>query len=68
MQRFLAWCHADITKTVVGMISTIGGAVLPFIEFVTPYMQFTGMCLGLTIGVLTVREKIGKKKDAKQGN
>ena len=43
---------------VIGIGTSIGGSALPFIEWLSPYLQFVGLVLGVTIGLITVVLKI----------
>ncbi len=45
---------------ILGFAGSLGGAVLPFITQITPFLQFGGLLMGLAIGILTIREKIKK--------
>ena len=39
------------------MGSVAGGSLLPFIQALSPYLQFLGLILGLLIGLLTLAIK-----------
>ena len=41
----------------IGMGSAAGGSLLPFIQVLSPYLQFIGLCIGLIIGGLTLALK-----------
>ena len=41
----------------IGMGSVAGGSLLPFIQALSPYLQFFGLILGLLIGLLTLAIK-----------
>ena len=49
----------------IGAGSVAGGSLLPFIQALSPYLQFLGLCIGLLIGGLTLvikwRELNGRK-------
>ncbi len=53
-------------KPVIGFIGTVGGIILPYMNAITPYLQFCGLLMGLAIGFLTIREKIKKNKKIKK--
>jgi len=44
-------------KPLIGAFSAFLGGLIPFIEAITPILQFLGVILGLLIGVMTVIEK-----------
>ena len=48
----------------VGMLSSFASFLLGFMEKSMPYLQYTGILLGLVIGVLTVYIKFKEAKKA----
>ncbi len=46
----------------IGVLSSLVATVLPFIESVTPILQFAGLAVGLAIGVLTLAIKFKEYK------
>ena len=42
----------------IGMGSSLGGSLLPFVETLNPVIQFCGMCIGLLVGVATLILKV----------
>lgn len=45
-------------KPIIGIISSISGSILPFIDSITPVLQFFGVVIGVVIGIMTFAEKI----------
>jgi len=41
-------------KPAAGLASTAAGSALPWIEAMSPFLQFIGLCTGLVIGGLTI--------------
>ena len=39
---------------ILGIGSVLGGSLLPFIQSLSPYLQFLGLCIGLLVGALTL--------------
>jgi prepilin signal peptidase PulO-like enzyme (type II secretory pathway) len=40
-------------KPMVGMYSSFGGFIIPFIDAITPILQFLGVLVGLAVGIIT---------------
>ncbi len=49
----------------IGIVLSFGSVALPFINAITPYLQFLGIIIGLLIGILTVYIQIQKIKKRK---
>ena len=45
-----------IEKPLVGMSSSIGGAMINYFEMLGPYLNFASVCIGLCVGLMTVRK------------
>ena len=45
-----------IEKPLVGMSSSIGGAMINYFEMLGPYLSFASVCVGLMVGILTLRK------------
>ena len=43
-------------KPMVGMSSCFGGAMINYFEILGPYLNFASVCVGLVVGLLTVRK------------
>jgi len=41
----------------IGMGSAAGGSLLPFINTLSPYLQFLGLLIGILIGLFTLAIK-----------
>ena len=41
----------------IGMGTAAGGFIAPFIDAVSPYLQFAALCIGILIGGLTLALK-----------
>ena len=52
-------------KPLIGALSAFSGVLIPFIESITPILQFFGVIIGLLIGVMTVIEKRRSIKNKK---
>lgn len=50
------------THPFIGLGSSMGGGILPFIVAINPILQFLGLCVGLYIGWLTIQAKHAEKK------
>ncbi len=42
---------------IIGMGTATGGFLVPFIESISPYLQFAALCIGILIGGLTLALK-----------
>ena len=42
----------------IGILSSGGAVAVPFIDFISPYLQFAALVVGLAIGFLTLAIKI----------
>ena len=45
-----------IEKPLVGMSSSIGGAMINYFEMLGPYLNFASVCIGLMVGILTLKK------------
>ena len=49
----------------IGFLSSLLGSALPLIQFLTPYLQFIGLLVGVLVGIITlvgeVEKRTGKK-------
>ena len=48
---------------ILGIISSIGVFILPYIEMLSPIIQFFGMIIGVLIGIFTLLIKIKEWKN-----
>mgnify|MGYP003150342455 FL=1 len=47
-----------IEKPLVGMSSSLGGAMINYFEILGPYLNFASVCVGLVVGLLTLKKLI----------
>ena len=47
-----------IEKPLVGMTSSLGGAMINYFEMLGPYLNFASVCVGLLVGMLTLKKLI----------
>ena len=47
-----------IEKPLVGMSSSLGGAMINYFEMLSPYLNFASVCVGLVVGLLTLKKLI----------
>ena len=45
-----------IEKPLVGMSSSIGGAMINYFEMLGPYLNFASVCVGLLVGLMTLKK------------
>ena len=45
-----------VEKPMIGMASSFGGAMINYFEVLGPYLNFASVCVGLIVGLLTVRK------------
>tara|TARA_R100001530_G_C4222657_1_gene130404 strand:+ start:146 stop:319 length:174 start_codon:yes stop_codon:yes gene_type:complete len=45
-----------VEKPLVGMSSSIGGAMINYFEMLGPYLNFASVCIGLMVGILTLKK------------
>ena len=45
-----------VEKPLVGMASSFGGAMINYFEVLGPYLNFASVCIGLMVGLLTLRK------------
>tara|TARA_R100001594_G_scaffold12533_1_gene27769 strand:- start:4183 stop:4356 length:174 start_codon:yes stop_codon:yes gene_type:complete len=45
-----------IEKPLVGMSSSLGGAMINYFEMLSPYLNFASVCVGLIVGILTLKK------------
>ena len=43
-----------IEKPLVGMSSSLGGAMINYFEMLSPYLNFASVCVGLMVGLTTL--------------
>lgn len=53
------------THPFIGLGSSIGGGIMPFIVSLTPILQVAGIILGLAIGYLTLEAKLAERRERK---
>ena len=47
-----------IEKPLIGMSSSLGGAMINYFEMLGPYLNFASVCVGLVVGLLTLKKLI----------
>ena len=47
-----------VAKPLVGMTSSLGGAMINYFEMLGPYLNFASVCVGLVVGLLTLKKLI----------
>ena len=47
---------AVVEKPLIGMSSSIGGAVINYFEMLSPYLNIASVCVGLMVGILTLKK------------
>ena len=47
---------AAVEKPLIGMSSSIGGAVINYFEMLSPYLNIASVCVGLMVGLLTLKK------------
>ena len=47
-----------VEKPLVGMTSSLGGAMINYFEMLSPYLNFASVCVGLLVGMLTLKKLI----------
>ena len=47
-----------VEKPLVGMSSSIGGAMINYFEMLGPYLNFASVCIGILVGLLTLKKLI----------
>ena len=45
-----------VEKPLVGIASCFGGAMINYFEVLGPYLNFASVCIGLCVGLMTVRK------------
>tara|TARA_R100000808_G_C2128041_1_gene137865 strand:- start:618 stop:791 length:174 start_codon:yes stop_codon:yes gene_type:complete len=45
-------------RPLVGMSSSLGGAMINYFEILGPYLNFASVCVGLVVGLLTLKKLI----------
>ena len=45
-----------VEKPVTGITSCFGGAMINYFEVMGPYLNFASVCVGLMVGLLTLRK------------
>ena len=48
----------EVEKPLVGMSSSLGGAMINYFEMLGPYLNFASVCVGLVVGMLTLKKLI----------
>ena len=51
---------AVVEKPVIGMMGSFGGAMINYLEMLSPYLNIASVCVGLLVGLMTLK-KINKK-------
>ena len=47
-----------VEKPLVGITSSLGGAMINYFEMLSPYLNFASVCVGLLVGMLTLKKLI----------
>ena len=47
-----------VEKPLVGMSSSLGGAMINYFEMLGPYLNFASVCVGLVVGLFTLKKLI----------
>ena len=47
-----------VEKPLVGMTSSLGGAMINYFEMLGPYLNFASVCVGIVVGLLTLKKLI----------
>ena len=47
-----------VEKPLVGITSSLGGAMINYFEMLSPYLNFVSVCVGLVVGLLTLKKLI----------
>ena len=47
-----------VEKPLVGITSSLGGAMINYFEMLSPYLNFASVCVGLVVGLLTLKKLI----------
>ena len=47
-----------VEKPLVGMTSSLGGAMINYFEMLGPYLNFASVCVGLVVGLFTLKKLI----------
>ena len=47
-----------VEKPLVGMSSSLGGAMINYFEMLGPYLNFASVCVGLIVGLFTLQKRI----------
>ena len=47
-----------VEKPLIGMSSSLGGAMINYFEMLSPYLNFASVCVGLLVGVFTLKKLI----------
>ena len=47
-----------VEKPLVGMTSSLGGAMINYFEMLGPYLNFASDCVGIVVGLLTLKKLI----------
>ena len=49
---------AVVEKPMIGMSSCLGGAMINYFEVLGPYLNFASVCIGILVGLLTLKKLI----------
>ena len=47
-----------VEKPLIGMSSSLGGAMINYFEVLGPYLNFASVCVGLLVGIFTIKKLI----------
>ena len=47
-----------VEKPLVGITSSLGGAMINYFEMLSPYLNFASVCVGLVVGLLKLKKLI----------
>ena len=45
-------------KPIIGMCSCLGGAMINYFKILGPYLNFASVCIGILVGLLTLKKLI----------
>lgn len=73
MPSFISDAETTLSeKPIVGLLCTILGYSVTYIDHLSPFLKFASLCLGVIIGVLTVvikaQDLISRYKSSKNEN
>ena len=47
---------AVVEKPVIGMMGSFGGAMINYLEMLSPYLNIASVCVGLLVGIMTLKK------------